>query len=111
MAWLIHEPRLRAEVPVFCVTGIRPLLRNLRAPVSVSVGGIQLLTHLHNRLEVNIMLYFIFNLLIYEHLKVLVVESNGALIEVDTNGDMTDDTPLLWEVSSYKIHNLNIFLP
>ena len=37
---------------MFCVAGVRPLLRNLKAPVSVSVGAVQLLSHLHNRLEV-----------------------------------------------------------
>merc|ERR1711871_99444 len=52
MAWLLHEPRLRAEVPVFCVVAIKPLLRNINAPVSVSVGAVQLLSHLHTRLEV-----------------------------------------------------------
>jgi hypothetical protein len=26
MAWLLHEPRLRAEVPVFCIVGLKPLL-------------------------------------------------------------------------------------
>ena len=59
MAWLLHEPRLRAEVPVFCVVGVKPLLCNHRAPVSVSVGAVQLLTHLHTRLEVrNVFLHF-----------------------------------------------------
>jgi hypothetical protein len=52
MAWLLHEPRLRAEVPVFCVVAIKPLLRNSKSPESVSVGAVQLLNHLHTRLEV-----------------------------------------------------------
>lgn len=52
MAWLLHEPRLRAEVPVFCVVAIKPLLRNAGAPESVSIGAVQLLSHLHSRLEV-----------------------------------------------------------
>lgn len=84
MAWLIHEPRLRAEVPVFCVAGIRPLLRNLRAPVSVSMGGIHLLSHLHSRLEV----------LINES------ENARAAAENTSTSDTSDsetDTPMLWE--------------
>jgi hypothetical protein len=52
MAWLLHEPRLVAKVPVFCIIGVRPLLRNPQAPLSVSVGAVHLLTHLHGRLEV-----------------------------------------------------------
>ena len=52
MAWLLHEPRLKAEVPVFCVIGLRPLLCNIKAPTSVSIGAINLLSHLHSRLEV-----------------------------------------------------------
>lgn len=52
MAWLLHEPRLRAEVPVFCVVAIKPFLRNASVPLPVSVGAVQLLSHLHSRLEV-----------------------------------------------------------
>lgn len=52
MAWLLHEPRLVAKVPVFCIIGVRPLLKNPLAPLSVSVGAVHLLTHLHGRLEV-----------------------------------------------------------
>ena len=84
MAWLIHEPRLRAEVPVFCVAGIRPLLRNSRVPVSVSVGGVHLLSHLHSRLEV----------------LATETETDSSMADMDGDGDMADDTPLLWEVSS-----------
>lgn len=51
LAWLIHEPRLRAEVPMFCVRSVKPLLTNANAPLSVSMGGVQLLLHLHYRLE------------------------------------------------------------
>jgi hypothetical protein len=54
MAWLLHEPRLVAKVPVFCIIGVRPLLRNPQAPLSVSVGAVHLLTHLHGRLEVRV---------------------------------------------------------
>jgi len=52
MAWLLHEPRLLAKVPVFCIIGVKPLLRNGDAPLSVSIGAVHLLTHLHSRLEV-----------------------------------------------------------
>jgi hypothetical protein len=52
MAWLIHEPRLRGEVPVFSLSGVSPLMVNPRAHESVAVGAVHLLTHLHNRLEV-----------------------------------------------------------
>jgi hypothetical protein len=52
MAWLLHEPRLRAEVPVFCIVALKPLLLTSTAPLSVSTGAVQLLTHLHTRLEV-----------------------------------------------------------
>ena len=52
VAWLLHEPRLLANVPVFIVISIRPLLGNPRVPVSVSVGAVKLLCHLHSRLEV-----------------------------------------------------------
>ena len=41
---------------MFCIVGIRPLLCNNRTTVSVSVGAIRLLTHLHSRLEVGIIL-------------------------------------------------------
>lgn len=52
MAWLIHEPSLRAEVPVFCVQAVRPLLTNTSAPSTVAMGAVHLLLHLHSRLEV-----------------------------------------------------------
>ena len=53
MAWLLHESRLQGEIPMFCIVGIRPLLCNNRTTISVSVGAIKLLTHLHSRLEVS----------------------------------------------------------
>ena len=78
MAWLLHEPRLVAKVPVFCIIGVKPLLLNQHAPLTVSVGAIHLLTHLHSRLEV------------------LIKE------ETTTGGNSLDedysDTPILWEV-------------
>ncbi len=52
MAWLLHEPRLIAKVPVFCIIGVQPLVRNQLAPATVSIGAVQLLLHLHSRLEV-----------------------------------------------------------
>ena len=87
MAWLLHEPRLRAEVPVFCVVAIKPLLRNSNAPMSVSVGAVQLLSHLHMRLEV-------------------LVKDDCEEIE---SGYDTTDTPVLWEVSLVK--NASILFP
>ena len=54
MAWLLHESRLQGEIPMFCIVGIRPLLCNNRTTISVSVGAIRLLTHLHSRLEVEL---------------------------------------------------------
>ena len=50
MAWMLHDTRLRAEVPIFCVSAIKPLLRNSRAPLSVCLGAVRLL--LHERLEI-----------------------------------------------------------
>ena len=52
MAWMLHDPRLRAEVPIFCVSAIKPMISNKNAPISVSIGAIQLLYLLHERLEV-----------------------------------------------------------
>jgi hypothetical protein len=56
MAWMLHESRLQGEIPMFCTVGIRPLLCNTRTTISVSVGAIKLLTHLHSRLEVQAVL-------------------------------------------------------
>lgn len=52
MAWLLHEPRLIARVPVFCIIAVKPLVKNQQAPVFVSVGAVKLLKYLHSRLEV-----------------------------------------------------------
>lgn len=60
MAWLLHEPRLIAKVPVFCIVSIKPLLHNHEAPLSVSIGAVHLLTHLHSRLEVSTSLLIFF---------------------------------------------------
>ena len=53
MAWMLHDSRLRAEVPIFCVSAIQPLLNNKNSPVSVSLGAVQLLCLLHERLDVS----------------------------------------------------------
>eukprot|EP01039_Chlorochromonas_danica_P002473 gene2473-2708_t len=51
MAWLLHEPRLIANVPVFCIIAVKPLVKNKNAPIFVSSGAVQLLRYLHSRLE------------------------------------------------------------
>ena len=77
MAWLLHEPRLRAEVPVFCVVAVKPLLKNIKVPVPVSIGAVNLLYHLHTRLEV-------------------LVKDDVTEAEYKA-GYATSDTPVLWE--------------
>ena len=52
MAWLLHEPRLTAEVPLSIVVGLKPLLCNNHVPMTVSIGTVKLLISLHHRLEV-----------------------------------------------------------
>lgn len=81
MAWLLHEPRLIAKVPVFCIIGVKPLLRNNLAPLSVSIGAVHLLTHLHGRLEV-------------------LIKDEGEAADGDYDDHMDGDTPILWEVSA-----------
>jgi hypothetical protein len=51
MAWLLHEPRLIASVPVFCIIAVKPLVFNRQAPIFVSTGAVKLLKYLHTRLE------------------------------------------------------------
>jgi hypothetical protein len=92
VAWLLHEPRLLANVPVFIVISIKPLLGNPRVPVSVSVGAVKLLCHLHSRLEV----------LISSDDEDYVDGAGGgggssaaATLAVDRDHD--SDTPVLWE--------------
>ena len=60
MAWMLHDTRLRAEVPIFCVSAVKPMLNNGRAPVSVGVGAVKLLYLLHERLEVSLLNVFVF---------------------------------------------------
>ena len=52
LAWLLHEPRLRANVPLTVTQCVVPLVLNRRAPSTVSTGAVQLLLRLHERLEV-----------------------------------------------------------
>jgi hypothetical protein len=78
MAWLLHEPRLRAEVPVFCIVGLKPLLANIDVPISVSVGTVHLLTHLHTRLEV-------------------LASDEDSDNSNGKNNTQDNDTPALWE--------------
>lgn len=84
MAWLLHEPRLIAKVPVFCIIGVKPLLRNNLAPLSVSIGAVHLLTHLHGRLEV----------LIKEE------SEDGLECDYDDHDHLDSETPVLWEVGN-----------
>jgi hypothetical protein len=79
MAWLLHEPRLRAEVPVFCIVGLKPLLANVDVPISVSVGTVHLLTHLHTRLEV------------------LAIDDSEQKNNGHNNMNQDNETPALWE--------------
>lgn len=57
MAWLLHEPRLIANVPVFCIIAVKPLVRNKDAPTFVSIGAVRLLKYLHSRLEVRLAVF------------------------------------------------------
>ncbi len=49
---MLHEPRLIANVPVFCIVAIKPLIGNIRSTEFVANGAIKLLMYLHTRLEV-----------------------------------------------------------
>lgn len=40
-------------------SGVRPLLNNTKAHDSIAIGAIHLLSNLHDRLEVNLALYFL----------------------------------------------------
>lgn len=88
MAWLLHEPRLVAKVPVFCIIGVKPLLRNNLAPLSVSIGAVHLLTHLHGRLEV------------------LIKDDNDDGANGDYDEHLDSETPILWEVSTWQLFAL-----
>ena len=59
--------------------GVKPLLCNPRVPTSVSAGAVNLLTHLHARLEV------------------LVKEEDVALSLANAGGHDSGDSPVLWE--------------
>ncbi len=51
MSWLLQEPRLVANIPVFSVMALRPLVRNVKCVAFVSEGAIQLLLYMLSRLE------------------------------------------------------------
>ena len=85
MAWLLHEPRLLAKVPVFCILGVRPLLANQAAPTSVSEGAVHLLSHLHSRLEV------------------LIKDDEGleeGEVDPEEGDEGLEEGDVLWEVST-----------
>lgn len=92
VAWLLHEPRLLANVPVFIVIAIKPLLGNPRVPVSVSVGAVKLLCHLHSRLEV---------LISSDDEDYVDVAGGGSAAapspSLAADRDHDSDTPVLWE--------------
>eukprot|EP00596_Hydrurales_sp_CCMP1899_P004941 CAMPEP_0119047238 /NCGR_PEP_ID=MMETSP1177-20130426/51980_1 /TAXON_ID=2985 /ORGANISM="Ochromonas sp, Strain CCMP1899" /LENGTH=1905 /DNA_ID=CAMNT_0007021581 /DNA_START=110 /DNA_END=5824 /DNA_ORIENTATION=- len=92
MAWLLHESRLQGEIPMFCIVGIRPLLCNSKAPISVSVGAIKLLSHLHSRLEV-----LFTNEDDYVQVGVQESDLSPILGINDQDHDQDSDTPVLWE--------------
>ena len=76
IAWLLHEPRLRAEVPLFCISALDPLLGNATVPLTVSLGALQLLCQLHSRQEV------------------LFKDANS---DGPYRPELNTDAPLLWE--------------
>jgi hypothetical protein len=83
MAWLLHEPRLHSEIPVFCIIAIKPLVLS-NVPESVSIAAVQLLLHLHGRLDV----------LIDQDDS----QTNSRVIDIKSQ-----ETPHLWEVCWYPI--------
>lgn len=84
MAWLLHEPRLIANVPVFCIIAVKPLVRNKNAPIFVSTGAVKLLKYLHSRLEA----------LIQDAPEVVEEEEGYDHIGAD------DDSTVIWKVSA-----------
>lgn len=114
MAWILHEPRLVAEVPVFCLVGLRPLIVNNRLPVSISVASIELLYHLHLRLEVTsaciVHLFNTSHFLLLSFMQVLSKDEPDQ--ETD---DLSETSSVLWEVSvgghgAMKTANLHLRL-
>jgi hypothetical protein len=85
--WLLHEPRLVANVPIFCIFAIKPLIVNQDAPATVNVGAIHLLMHLQIRLCS------------------LLDGSTGTAHDSDDDEDyelVTRENPqLIWKVSFY----------
>ncbi len=51
MSWLLQEPRLVANIPVFSVMALRPLVSIVKCVAFVSEGAIQLLLYMLSRLE------------------------------------------------------------
>ena len=94
MAWLIHEPRLRGEVPVFSLIGVRPLLTNSNAHDSIAIGAIELLTHLHSRLEVLVKSDGM-NLISEDSTEVSSCRSGNEASRSSSDGSV--DSPALWE--------------
>ena len=85
MAFLLHEPRLRSEVPIFCLVAIKPLL-NCDVSESVAVGAVRLLVHLHSRLEI-------------------LIDADSK-VDDDSSKDDGDDEPslgMLWESCWYPV--------
>ena len=123
MAWLLHEPRLVAKVPVFCIIGVKPLLCNPAAPLSVSIGAVHLLTHLHGRLEVIacwicdscLIRCFLGNSIFLNFYccsneKVLIRDDKEDYVDCDfEEGTLDGDTPILWEVCVSLLYFIILF--
>jgi hypothetical protein len=98
MAWLLQEPRLVANIPVFSVTAIKPLIASTTCHQFVSEGAVQLTIYILSRLEP-------------------VLEQ----VSVNTNDDISDDeddyceesfsegSTLIWKVCSCD--KMYVFLP
>jgi hypothetical protein len=104
MAWLIHEPSLRAEVPVFCVQAVHPLLSS--TPYSVAIGAWNLLLHLHSGEWTNSKQeshsFAVFQILVkdeYSHSESRIVNGEVASLSSFEEGDGLEtagETPALW---------------
>lgn len=51
MSWLLQEPRLVANIPVFSIIAIKPLITNAKCHTFVSEGAVQLMMYVLSRLE------------------------------------------------------------
>jgi hypothetical protein len=81
MAWLLHEPRLFASVPVFCIIAVKPLVYNKQAPIFVSTGAVKLLKYLHSRLEA----------IIHDSYKTKEDKMNNTSGNTGNNNNQTED--------------------